>query len=144
MTALRALLPRGRALIALDLVLALWVAVWIVLALALAHEVRGLRQLSETATKAGTAIRDTGRTLDGLSTLPFVGGQIGDSARRIEDVGRSTIESGAESRRSIHDLSWMLALFVGIIPSVPVLAVYLPVRVLVARDRLRSPEADEP
>jgi hypothetical protein len=144
-TALRSLLPRGgRALVIVDLLVALWVAAWIVLALALAHEVRGLRQLSETATKAGMAIRDTGQSLQSLSSVPFVGDRIGDTAREIDEVGRSTIESGAQSRESVHNLSWMLAVFVGVIPSVPVLVMYLPLRVYIARNRHGPDEAAAP
>ncbi len=46
-------MPAGRRLLALDAVLALWVAVWLVLALQVAEEVRGLAKLSTTGVPRG-------------------------------------------------------------------------------------------
>jgi hypothetical protein len=133
--ALRALLPRGRALVLVDLGLALWVAVWIALGTAIAGQVHGLRQLSVTVTKVGGALQETGQTLDGLSSAPLIGGRIGDAAKRIDEAGDSTVASGARSRESIANLSWMLGVFLAVIPSVPVLVLYVPLRVAAWRER---------
>ncbi|UTI63030.1 hypothetical protein NBH00_16890 [Paraconexibacter antarcticus] len=135
MSGMRALLPRGRALVAVDVLIAAWVVLWIVLGLAIAGEVRGLRQLSTTVGRVGVALEQTGSTVDGLSGVPLVGDRIGRTGRDISAAGDSAVASGRHSRRSIHNLSWMLGLFLAVIPSAPVLALYLPARVLDARER---------
>jgi hypothetical protein len=135
MRSLRSLLPRGRALVLLDLGLVAWVVLWIAMGGAVAGQVRGLRQLSGTATQVGTALRQTGQTLDGLSSAPLVGDQVGKAGRQIDAAGASTIESGRTSRASIRNLSWMLWVFLAVIPTVPVLVLYLPLRVLAIRER---------
>lgn len=130
-------LPAGRALVALDAVIALWVVAWVTLGLAIGHQVSGLRALSQTTTKVGSALRQTGATLDTLGSLPLVGRQLGQTARQIEDAGASTVASGHASRDSVHSLSWMLALAIAVIPSIPVIGFYLPVRLLAVRERRR-------
>ena len=137
MTTLRILLPKGRALIALDVALAIWVGGWLWLGIAIGHEVEGLRQLSGTVTKVGQAVKQTGDTLSTLSSVPLVGGQIGDTAHQIQDAGVSTVHSGRASRSSVRNLSWMLALAIAVIPSVPVIGFYLPLRLLDVRERRR-------
>ncbi|MGI8621988.1 MAG: hypothetical protein ACR2NB_00565 [Solirubrobacteraceae bacterium] len=104
MNALRGLLPHGRALVILDLGLAAWVVVWIVLGGAVAGPVRGLRQLSGTATQIGAALRQTGHTVESLASVPLVGDRVAKAGRQIA-AGVSTIASGRSSRDSIHNLS---------------------------------------
>lgn len=132
---MRALLPRGRALLGVDALIAAWVVLWIVLGLTIAGEVRGLRQLSTTVGRVGVALEQTGSTVDGLSGLPLVGERVGRTGRDIRAAGDSAVVSGRRSRRSIHNLSWMLGLFLAVIPSAPILALYLPARILDARER---------
>jgi hypothetical protein len=135
MTPLHSLLPSRRAQLAIDAVLAAWAVLWVCLGIAIANEVRGLRQLSGTVTKIGGALQQTGQTLDGLADAPLVGDRVGAAATQIRDAGSSTIESGRISRSSIHDLSWMLGVFVAVIPTVPILGLYVPLRVAVERER---------
>ena len=66
-------LPSGRALLALDLALAIWVAAWIWLGIALGSEVSGLRRLSGTISKVGNAVQQSGQTLSAFDGVPFIG-----------------------------------------------------------------------
>ena len=115
------LLPTGRARVALDLALAIWVAAWIYLGVAIGNQVSGLRQLSTTVTRVGVAVKTTGDTVSTLHNVPFVGGRIGNAGQQVTSAGESAIQSGRQSRNSVEQLSWMLALAIAVIPSVPVL-----------------------
>lgn len=137
MRTLRLLLPTGRALLVLDVALAVWVAFWVWLGVSVGHEVSGLRNLSQTVTKVGGAIEQTGATLRAVGSIPLVGEQLGATAAQIEEAGRSTVDSGRASRESVRSLSWMLALAVAVIPSLPILGFYIPLRVLDVRERRR-------
>lgn len=135
MTALRSLLPRGRALALLDAGVAAWVVLWIAMGGAVAGQVRGLRQLSGTATQVGAALQQTGQAVESLGDVPILGDRVGRTGRQIDAAGASTIESGRTSRSSIRNLSWMLWVFLAVIPTVPVLVLYLPLRLMAVRER---------
>jgi hypothetical protein len=118
----------------LDVAVALWVVGWIVLALLVGREVRELRELSDTVVLAGVAVEDTGDLLETLDDVPFIGGQVGDVAEEVREAGASARRSGRESRDSTDDLSVLLALSIGLIPTLPLLGLYAPLRVAWSRD----------
>jgi hypothetical protein len=49
-------------------------------------------------------------------------------ADEVEAAGRSAQESGRDSRDSTENLSVLLALCIGLIPTLPLLGLYLPLR----------------
>lgn len=136
MGSLRPSLPSGRALAALDVAVAAWAVVWVLLALQVVQEVRGLQDLSRTVTRVGGAVEQTAGVLERLQGLPFgVGDEVGEAAERVAEAGRSAVESGRSSRESVRSLSVLLGIAIGVIPSVPVLAFYLPLRIGLASER---------
>ena len=128
-------LPSGRALLALDLALAIWVAAWIWLGIAVGSEVSGLRRLSGTISKVGNAVQQSGQTLSAFDGVPFIGQRVGNTAKQIEQAGQSAVQSARASRDSAAHLSWMLALAIALIPSTPVLGLYVPARLIAIRER---------
>lgn len=118
---------QGRRLL-VDVAAVAWTALWIVVAVQVAIEVRGLRDLSSTVTKTGAAVRESGEALERLEQLPVVGGELDGPADRIQEAGRSAVESGESSRESIRNLSLLLAVAIGVIPSVALLGIYLHLR----------------
>lgn len=131
--------PTGRTLVAVDGALLIWTLVWVLLGISVAQEVRGLSELSGTIRTVGGAVEESGVALQGLDDIPVVGGGLAEPAQRIQEAGRSVEESGASSRESIDDLSTLLGLSVALIPSIPILAFYLPLR-LARRAEARSLE----
>ena len=121
---------------AIDLLLVLWVVGWIVMGLLIAHQVNGLAQLSTTVQKAGQAAEASGTALHALSGVPFVGHAVGQASARVIQAGQSAVASGRQSRASVGDLATLLGIAVALIPSIPVLAVYVPLRIGRARERL--------
>jgi hypothetical protein len=126
-----------------DVAVAAWVVVWVVLAIAVFQEVRGLRDVSRTLVQTGQAIDRTGAALQTLQDVPFVGGDIRTYAREVRQAGRSAQRSGRSSKGNIENLSVLLAIAIGVVPSVPVVALYLPLR-RVWRRRPAAPEVGVP
>jgi hypothetical protein len=126
--------PGVRLIRLLDLAVVVWVVGWVVLARFVAREVRDLRQLSDTVVIAGVAVEDTGDAVEALATVPFVGERVGEVADEVRVAGRSAQLSGRESRSSIDDLSVLLALAIGLVPTLPLLALYAPLRIAWSRD----------
>jgi hypothetical protein len=142
-------LPRGRALLFIDLVLIAWVVLWVGMGAAVAGQVRGLKQLSATATQVGAALQQTGQAVEGLGAVPLVGDRAAQAGRQIKAAGKSTITTGQTTRSSIRTLSWMLWMFLAVIPTVPVLVFYLPLRLFAAREhralqRLSTKHSNDP
>jgi hypothetical protein len=126
--------PGSRLVRLLDIAVLVWIAGWLVLALFVAREVRDLRELSDTVVVAGVAVEDTGDLVDSLGSVPFVGGQVGQVADRVREAGQTAQVSGRESRSSIDDLSVLLAVAIGLVPTLPLLGLYAPLRIAWSRD----------
>ena len=126
--------PGVRLIRVLDASVAVWIVAWVVLALLVGREVRDLRELSDTVVVAGVAVEETGDLVDSLESVPFVGGSVGEVADRVRAAGQSAQASGRDSRDSAHNLSILLALSIGLIPTLPLLGLYAPLRITWTRE----------
>lgn len=126
--------PRPAARRLLDLAVLLWAVAWVIVGLLVAREVRGLTDLSRTVTAAGYALQEAGGALGSLEGVPFVGEDVGDVAERTERAGRSARESGRSSRESVESLSILLGISIALAPSLPLIALYLPMRIAWIRE----------
>ena len=125
----------ARAVRWLNLALAIWAAFWIGIAAYTAHEVASLRTLSHTVVKAGAATESTGHALTAISHLPFVGGEIAQLGEQAIEAGASARASGASTVRTIDRLAVLFGIAIALIPTVPLLALYLPLLLGWRRDR---------
>jgi hypothetical protein len=119
----------------LNVGLAIWAAFWIGIAAYTAHEVASLRALSHTVVKAGAATESTGHALAAVGHLPFVGGRISDLAAQAVAAGASARASGAATATTIDQLAVLLGIAIALIPTVPLLALYVPLLIGWRRDR---------
>src|SRR5690349_15850252 len=125
----------ARAMRRLNVALAIWAAFWIGIAAYTAYEVAALRTLSQTVVKAGKATESTGHALAAVGHLPFVGGQITSLAAQAVAAGASARASGASTATTIDHLAVLLGIAIALIPTVPLLALYLPLLLSWRRDR---------
>jgi hypothetical protein len=119
-----------------DVAVVVWTALWIGLAVLVYHEVRGLRDVSDTLVSTGVAVDSTGRALQTVGEVPFVGDRVRGYADEVRRAGQSAIRSGRSSRDHIDALSVLLAVMVAVVPTVPVLALYFPLRRAAREGRL--------
>ena len=127
------LVPRGlmRAFVAV------WVAAWILLGVWTGYEVNNLRSLSDTVVKSGSAMKTTGGAIQGLSVIPFVGRDVERVGRQVAAAGASAVRSGRDSRSAVDRLAILLGVAVGLIPTVPVLVLYVLLsRAVVVRESM--------
>ncbi len=112
-----------------DLLLVLWIALWVRLAEVVRDATLALAAPGEQIEDAGTGLagklRDAGGT---VGDLPLVGDEArapfdgaGDAADRIAAAGAAQVEA-------VHTLAFWLAIAVGAIPILIVVAFYLPLR----------------
>jgi hypothetical protein len=125
----------ARAMRWLNVAIAIWAAFWIGVAAYTAYEVAALRTLSHTVVKAGAATESTGHALAAVGHLPFVGGSIARLAAQAIAAGATARASGASTATTIDQLAVLFGIAIGLIPTVPLLALYLPLRLSWKRDR---------
>jgi hypothetical protein len=125
----------ARAMRWLNVAIAIWAAFWIGIAAYTAYEVAALRALSHTVVQAGTATVSTGHALAAIGHLPFVGGRISSLAAQAIAAGASARASGASTSTTIDQLAVLFGIAIALIPTVPLLALYLPLRISWRRDR---------
>ena len=128
------LLPRRRTIRVLDVLLTLWVALWIAVGVLAGNELRQLRTLSETVVGAGTALDQTGRALETIGEVPLVGEGPGELGRRVRESAADVRAAGHSSGESIRNLGLLLGLAIAVIPATPVFGFYLPLRLRRARE----------
>jgi hypothetical protein len=125
----------ARAMRRLNVALAIWAVLWIGIAVYTAYEVAALRTLSHTVVKAGAATESTGHALAAVGHLPLVGGQISHLAEQAVAAGASARASGASTATTVDRLAVLLGIAIALTPTVPLLALYLPLRLSWRRDR---------
>jgi hypothetical protein len=125
----------ARAMHVLNVGLAIWAAFWIGIAAYTAYEVAALRNLSDTVVKAGTATESTGHALAAVGQLPLVGGRIAHLAAQAITAGASARASGASTASTIDQLAVLLGIAIALVPTVPLLALYVPLALSWRRDR---------
>jgi len=91
----------------------------------------GLRR----ASRVGQAVVASGDALDGLSGLPLLSDTLDEPSDRIREAGRSAVASGRSSGENVDQLSVLLAISIALIPTFPVVCLYLPLRATVVRER---------
>ena len=119
----------------LDVLLLAWAVLWVVMGIAVAREIRSLADVSDSARDAGLATQRAGDLLESLAGLPVVGEQLREPAATIRQAGRSTVEGAERSRERAEGLGTLLGLSIAVIPSLPLLVLYLPGRIALERER---------
>lgn len=141
-------LASGRTVRAVDAAIVVWSVVWIAMGLWVAVEVRGLASLADTVVRAGTALERTGEALGRIDAIPLVGGQVEEVAAAVSEAGESASASGASSRGDVERLSLLLGVVVALVPTVPLLTLYIPARIArrrelsAIREEIRAPGGD--
>jgi hypothetical protein len=118
-----------------DVLLLLWVAVWVKVALVVRDTTLLLakpgQQIAEAGHGLASRLRDAGAAVGGL---PVVGDQVkapfegaGSAAGKIAQAGTAQVDA-------VHQLAFWLGLSVGAIPVLVVLAIYVPLRLRFARE----------
>ena len=113
----------------LDVILVTWSAIWILVGVAVYREVHNLRSLADTVAVAGKSLDSTAGSLDAFSSLPFVGGRLGDVADDARRTARSARVSARQGRDSVDALALLLGIAVPAVAIGPLAIAYALLRV---------------
>lgn len=116
-------------------VVVLWGVVWIALGVVTGLQIKELTEVSDSLVQSGQALETAGAALEVVGRLPL----IGDASERFGSEVRRTAENvqaaGASSRETVRTVSMLLAAAVILIPIVPIIGLYVPLRISLARER---------
>jgi hypothetical protein len=124
--------PGLRAQALIDVALLAWTVAWLWMGVTVGREVRGIGELSGTVSRLGEAMIEVG---DAFSGLPLIGDRFDDSAAAVSEAGRDAVASARSARGSANRVGVLLGISIALIPSSPVLLLYIPARLAIARER---------
>jgi len=124
--------PRNRLV---TIAVAVWVIAWLVVGVVTAIQIRNLQEVSDSITESGQALDTAGTALQDIGRLPVVGERPRQLGNQVRHTAAEVQEAGASSRETVRWVSVLLGLALVLIPVVPVVGVYVPLRV--ARSRRR-------
>jgi hypothetical protein len=126
--------PSRRTIVLLDLALVAWIAIWALVGVQVAREVRELAELSNSIEAAAEGLEQTGAALRTIANVPFIGAPVREIADRVESAAEGARRDAEATRQSVDELSFALALALAVIPTLPLVLLYLPLRVHWRRD----------
>ena len=118
----------------LDGLLLVWCLFWLVLGLAVGRELWQLSALGDTVGRTGVALDEAGQAVESLARLPLVGETTGRLGREVRETAAEVQVRAAEARGGAQRLAVLVGVAVALAPTVPVAAVYLPLRWRRVRD----------
>ncbi len=127
-------LPQGRRR-SLSVAVLLWVVLWLVVGAVTGFQVRQLTEVSDSLVESADALDVAGIALQDIGRLPLVGERPEALGNQVRETAREIDRAGAASRETVRTVSVLLGLALVLIPVVPVVAVYLPLRRAGARER---------
>jgi hypothetical protein len=124
-----------RSIVAIDLLVILWTAAWLVLGIAVGTFVERLGAVGDGMANTGRAIGRAGDAIDQLSDVPLVGEGFGTIAQEIQEIGRETIQNGRSVEDDVDSLALLIGAGLALGPTLPILALWVPPRVSRERER---------
>src|SRR4051794_36413604 len=119
----------------LDAAVLAWVIAWLALGYWTAREVRELSTVTSSVRSVGGAVVSAGDAIGGLERLPLVGAVGAKPGASVPAARRGARQAAPDARAAGRRLSVLLGVAVAFIPTLPLLAVYLPPRLALHRDR---------
>jgi hypothetical protein len=119
-----------RRIVAYDVALIIWAATWIVVGLLVYRGVRDLAELSKPIVDASVALDETADGLAQVASVPFVGeaANLAEIEERVRRASASARRSARVSREGVRELAVLLGFAIALVPTLPLVAIYLPVR----------------
>jgi hypothetical protein len=99
---------------------------------------REVAQLGGTVSQTGSAISQVGGVID---DIPLIPGDVSSASSSVQAAGQSAEVNGAQGQDAADRLGIYLGIAIAIIPSVPIIGLYLPIRITRVRERRVAQQA---
>lgn len=112
----------------LDGLVLAWLAFWLVMGAWAGYTIWQVSALGDTMSKSGVALGTAGRGLETAAEVPVLGNGIGDLGAEVSATAEEVTARGQEIKGQLRQLSLMLGLSIMLMPTTPVVGLYLPLR----------------
>jgi hypothetical protein len=130
------LISTRRALSRVDFAVIAWVLVCCLLGLKAGQGVASLSRIGDDVRSIGHAVHDTGDAIGSID-VPLVGGGIKSAGQSVAKAGADVERRGRDTHRKITRTAWLVGLAIALLPTLPLLGLYVPLR----RRRVRERDA---
>jgi hypothetical protein len=113
-------------------VIVLWAVLWIALAIGVVQSTRSVAELGGTVSQTGSAVSQVGGVINDIPLLPD---DVSGASGSVQSAGQTAEANGADAQDAADRLSIYLGIAIAIIPSVPIIGLYLPIRISRIRER---------
>ncbi len=117
-----------------------WLVLWLVVGAWSGYTVWQASATGDTITTSGRALGSAGKALQSVGQVPVVGATTGDLGDQIAATAVEITARGQTIKGDLRRLSILLGLSIALMPTTPVVGLYLPLRLARRRDlqELRS------
>ncbi len=112
----------------LDALALCWLVLWLALGAASGWTLWQLSDLGDTITSSGQAIDSAGRALQQLGGVPVIGREPAQLGEQAVATAADISARGQEVKSELRQLAVLLGLAIMVMPTTPVLGLYLPLR----------------
>jgi hypothetical protein len=109
-----------------------WTVLWIAFAVAVVQSTRDVAKLGGTVSQTGSAVSQVGGVINDIPLLP---GDVSGASQSVQAAGENAQVSGAEGQDAADRLGIYLGIAIAFIPSIPIIGLYLPIRITRIRER---------
>lgn len=112
----------------LDGLVLFWLVLWLVIGGWTGYSIWQVSEVGDTLTTSGRAIGSTGDALESLGGVPVVGDRTEKLGVEVSAAGEDIVARGQEVESQLRQLAVLLGLAIVLLPAVPVLWLYFPLR----------------
>ncbi len=111
-----------------------WVAFWLLIGVWTAVTLWRIADIGDTLTTSGGALNTAGEALNQVALVPVIGDRAGVLGQQVVTTSAEVTARGQQVKGQLHQLAVLLGAFLILVPTVPVVALYLPGRLARKRE----------
>jgi len=115
---------------------AFWLVLWLVIGAWSGYTIWQVSALGDTVTRSGQALGSAGEALQSVGEVPVVGDRPGELGDQVVDTALDLTVRGQDIKSDLRRLALLLGLSIVLMPTTPVLGLYLPLRLARRREIL--------
>ena len=105
-----------------------WVTLWLVVGAGVAVTVWRIADIGDTITSSGDALQTAGKAISDFAGVPVIGEDAGKLGSEVTSTSADVSSSGQDVKGQLRRLAVLLGVVISLMPTLPVLGLYLPGR----------------
>jgi hypothetical protein len=118
----------------LDVAIAVWVVLWIVVGVLAAVEINRVGALGDPVVRTADGLQKTADSLGALSSVPLIGGSLGGVVKQVDATAVATRTQVAAAKTTVRNVGLIVGIGAAAGPAALALLLYLPLRLYWRRE----------